>query len=100
MNNTDWIDKARHWYLYDYDCDSLYPQEAIDEANKEPATIESKKIFRKAIEDNMPKENILTYEQWLERWRQILYKEWWKDWHRYTLKDFVEYWLKYNLLPK
>jgi len=35
-------------------------------------------------------ENILTYEQWIERGRQIGYKEWWRDRSKQQSEDIVE----------
>jgi hypothetical protein len=50
--------------------------------------------LRKIIKKHIPKENILTNEQWIQIWRQIWYKEWWKDWHSDTFKYLLDYWLK------
>ena len=77
--NNEWIEKAYKAYKKNI-----------------PNYINPIDSFKKAIEDNLPQsisreavskretteqqsENILTYEQWIERGRQIWYKEWRRD---------------------
>lgn len=77
--NNEWIEKAYKAYKKNI-----------------PNYINPIDSFKKAIEDNLPQsisreavskretteqqsENILTYEQWFERWKQVGYKEWRRD---------------------
>ena len=54
IKEEDRIDKARKQYIYESDEDSPYPQESIDESEKQEIMKESKEAFRQAIETNQP----------------------------------------------
>ena len=50
----DWIELARHQYIYESDEDSPYPQESIDESEKQEIMKLSKQDFRRAIKAHLP----------------------------------------------
>jgi len=66
----DWIDKVMDDYLYNSDCDSPYPPEAIEQSENDETIKEARKLFRELINKHLPKDNIqierlLKFKQYL-----------------------------------